>query len=112
MAVRNLTQSTTLATTVTIADNPVSRMKGLLGRPNLPQGHALVIMPCNSVHMLFMQFAIDVVFLDNENKVVGLCEYLKPFQFSPIFWNSACAIELPAGTIKLTSTALGNYLQF
>ena len=41
-----------------------SRMRGLLGRPQLLPGEGLKIVPCNSIHCFFMAVPIDVVFLD------------------------------------------------
>ncbi len=112
MSITNLTQGSLLADQVEFADTPLKRMKGLLGRPGLNDGHALVISSCQSVHMVFMKFPIDVVFVDRSRCVVGLCSDLKPFAFSPIFWKSACAIELPTGTIDKTQTKIGDQLKF
>ncbi len=94
------------------ADTSLARMKGLLGRHALKQGEGLIIRPCQSVHMFFMRFSIDVIFVDKVNIVVGLCPNLRPFNLSPIFWKSACAIELPAGTIERTSTAVGDQISW
>ena len=54
---------------IEIADGFLNRLLGLMGRKKLPQGHGLLLLPCNSVHMLFMKFPIDVVYVD-ENFVV------------------------------------------
>ncbi|MBI3601825.1 MAG: DUF192 domain-containing protein [Candidatus Omnitrophica bacterium] len=109
--IKNLTRQTILATCVEIAHTPLKRMRGLVGRLFLKPTEALVIAPCQSIHMLFMKFPIDVIFLDDKNKVIGQRARIKPFQFSAIFWKSACAIELPAGTIELTHTQLGDQIQ-
>ncbi len=45
-----------------IADSPWLRMKGLLGRRELPDGEGILLRPCASIHMFFMRFAIDAVF--------------------------------------------------
>jgi uncharacterized membrane protein (UPF0127 family) len=108
----NRTQNNIIAQHAVRADNPWTRMKGLLGRKSLSPQEALIISPCQSVHMLFMKFAIDVVFVDQHQRVVGLCADLKPFAFSPVFWKSACAIELETGTIKETNVCLGDQLSF
>ena len=109
--IKNLTQQTVLATFVEIADTSFKRMCGLLGRSSMKPTQALVIIPCQSIHMLFMKFAIDVIFIDDKNKVIGLSARIKPFQFSGIFWKSACAIELPSGTIEATKTQIGDSIQ-
>ncbi len=111
MKIINQTRHTILATHVEIADTSPKRMKGLLGRDSLSDGDALKIVPCQSVHMLFMRFAIDVIFVNDKQCIVGCCEQLKPFQLSPIFFNSCCAIELPAGKINQTQTRKGDFIE-
>lgn len=111
MTIINKTRNTVLASRLGVADTADARMKGLLGRSHLLDGEGLLIRPCSSVHMLFMRFAIDVVFMGKEDQVVGLCRELKPFTFSPIFFNSCCAIELPAGKITETQTCKGDVLE-
>ena len=91
-----------------MADSIFARMKGLLGRKELKSGQALVLKPCDSVHTFFMQFAIDVLFVDKHNKVVGAASNLLPFRLSPLFFRAAYAIELPAGVISSTATAKGD----
>lgn len=107
----NLTQHTLLAQSHDIANTPLSRMKGLLGKQEMPAQHALVITHCNSIHMMFMRFPIDVVFINKKNCVVGLVRQIPPFAFSPIFWDSSCAIELPAGTIQTSKTTIGDCIE-
>lgn len=111
MPIINSSRQTTLVSQYQKADNPWLRMKGLLGRKSL-QDDALWIKPCNSIHMLFMSFPIDVVFLDREQKVVGLAANIKPFHFSPIFWKASSALELPTGTIASSQTKEGDSIQF
>ena len=108
--ISNLTRGSILATQVTIAKTPQERMKGLLGRGDFPSGEALVITGCQSIHMFFMKFPIDVIFCDSHNKIVGLCENIKPFALSPIFFKASYAIELPAGAISLSNTQVGDFL--
>ena len=47
-----------------VADNPFTRLRGLLGRRGLGAGEGLLLRPSPSIHTWFMRFAIDVVFLD------------------------------------------------
>lgn len=87
-------------------------MVGLLTRTSLPHGEALVITRCQSIHMFFMRFAIDAIFVDKNNRAVGLCQRLKPFHLSPIYFQSSYVIELAEGSIAETKTAVGDQLQF
>ena len=107
----NLTRQCTIASSVKVASNPWQRVKGLLGTRTLPQQEALVITRCQSIHMVFMKFPIDVIFCDAQNTVVGLCENIQPFCFSPIFWKASYAIELPAGSINASKTQIGDQMQ-
>ena len=106
--IKNITQDTIIAVQAEVAGTAFKRARGLLGRASLLPQQALVIPHCQSIHMLFMKFAIDVIFIDKNNKIVGLVSGIKPFQFSPIFWKSTCAIELAAGRIEATQTQLGD----
>jgi uncharacterized membrane protein (UPF0127 family) len=61
--------------------------------------------------MFFMRFAIDAIFVDKQDRVVGLVERIKPFRLSPVFFHARDVIELAPGTITATKTALGDHLE-
>lgn len=96
-----------LATNVELADSTLSQAKGLMFRSSVPDDFALVMEvgggglfsltagpPRQSVHMLFMRFPIDVLWLDGDRVV-------KNARLSP--WTGIGVaradriIELPAG---------------
>ena len=110
MQILNLTRNSIIASRTVIADTFFLRMAGLLNRRSLPPGEALVITRCQSIHMIFMRFAIDVIFVSKANGVVGLAENIKPYQFSKIFFSSSLAIECPVGTIQGSQTSLGDQI--
>ena len=112
MKVVNLTQNTVLSEQAHIAVHFFSRLKGLLGRDSLASNEALIITRSQSIHMFFMKFAIDTVFIDKNKIVVGLVEKIKPFQMSPIFFKAQDVIEVPAGKIRETKTQLGDTIDF
>jgi uncharacterized protein len=85
-------------------------MRGLLGRTSLESGGGLLIKPTPSVHMFFMRFAIDVVFLDRENRVVGIAHTLKPWRIAGAR-RAHAALELPAGTAETLALQKGDVLQ-
>ena len=105
-AIFNQTRKTVIASRAEMADTISSRMRGLLNRDSLNPGEALIITHCQSIHMLFMKFSIDAIFVDRSDKVVGLAAGIAPFCFSPIFWNASYVIELNVGTIEKSQTAL------
>jgi len=108
--ITNLTRNTSIAVCHETASNPWQRMKGLLGRRQLAQGHALLIPRCQSIHMFFMRFPIDVIFCDKAHRVVGLTRGIKPFRLSPIFFKASYALELPVGSIAASGTQRGDII--
>jgi uncharacterized membrane protein (UPF0127 family) len=76
-----------------------SRFVGLMGRQSLGAGAGLWIEPCNSIHMFFMRFAIDVLFLDRQQRVKKVMLNLKPWRISPIVFGARTVVELPAHSL-------------
>ena len=111
MRIFNKSKNTVIAQNASLADTFSTRMKGLLGRDEIPAGEALVITKCRSIHMFFMRFAIDAIFVDQNGCVIGLIEHIKPFRLSPVFFRSESVIELKAGTIGATKTSLGDQIE-
>ena len=65
-----------------VADNAWRRLRGLLGRAELPQGEGLLLRPAGSIHMMFMRFPIDAVFLDRDDVVVDVVPSLRPWRLA------------------------------
>lgn len=108
--VENLTRGQTLVHNGQVADNHWTRLKGLLGRSGLAPGEGLLLVPCNSIHMFFMRFPVDVLYVDRTLKVVGLHHTLKPWRVGQFNRRAHFVIELPAGTLAATGTQLGDQL--
>jgi uncharacterized membrane protein (UPF0127 family) len=89
-----------------------ARFKGLLGRTALEPGGGLHIEPCNSIHMFFMKFAIDVLFLDGELNVVRAISCIKPWDMTRVYSNAESVLELPVGVIAASQTVPGDRLRF
>ena len=101
-----------LAENTRLANHFWSRFKGLLGTQELKTGDALLLVPCNSIHTFGMTFAIDALFLDNENKILSMLEVLPPWKMSKIVWKAKKVLELPAHTIQKHSLQLGEEILF
>ncbi|NLH95766.1 MAG: DUF192 domain-containing protein [Clostridiaceae bacterium] len=110
MTVTNVTRKTVLAADCKTASTFFARLRGLQFRKRFPPGHGLLLVPCNSIHTFFMRFPIDAVFLDRENRVVHICEGIKPWRVSGMIRSARCVLELPAGTVSATGTARGDML--
>ena len=109
----NRTRGTVLADRLEVADSFGSRFAGLMGRPSLAGGTGLWLPGTGSIHMLFMRFPIDAVFLgpelpDGARRVVGPRPGLRPWLGIGLAHGAKGVLELPAGTIATTGTSLGD----
>ncbi len=84
------------------------RGRGLMFSPPLPGGAGLVIDPCNSIHMFFMRYPLDIVFLDRQGRVVFMYEGIKPWRVGRVVRGARMAVELPEGTIAASHTQPGD----
>jgi uncharacterized membrane protein (UPF0127 family) len=57
-----------------------TRALGLLATPRLDDPCGLWISPCPSVHTGGMRYAIDVVFLARDGRILKLCPALRPWR--------------------------------
>lgn len=100
-----------LAERARVADTFWSRFRGLMLAPALAPGEGLLIEPCTSIHMMFMRYAIDAVFLDPGNTVVAIYPQLRPWLgVSGWHRNAAKVLELPAGTVAACALQVGDAL--
>jgi uncharacterized membrane protein (UPF0127 family) len=109
----NVARETFLATAVSVADTQWTRLRGLIGtrRDEFYCGMALWIRPCQSVHTMFMNFPIDIVYLDSSFRVLRVDEHVQPWRVTPMIWKASSVIELPAGTVSHTGTQVGDQLE-
>jgi len=113
----NQTRGTVLCARLENAGGLAGRGRGLLGRDRLEPGTGLLIengrfTPFMWMHMFFMRFAIDIVFLGRGNTVLRINHRLKPWRVSSVVFGARKALELPAGTSDESSTQLGDQIVF
>jgi uncharacterized membrane protein (UPF0127 family) len=106
----NRTREREIVSRVAVADDSVSRSRGLLGRTALSPEEGLWIVPCPMIHTFFMKFAIDVLFLDRKLRVVRILEGLKPWRLSPWVLRAHSVLELAGGRLQ-GSVKVGDYLE-
>jgi uncharacterized membrane protein (UPF0127 family) len=93
-----------------VADSPLARMRGLLGREELPRGEGMLLRPAASVHTAFMRFAIDVVFLDDGGRVLKVAHSLAPSR-AVACRGASMAVELAAGECSRLDIQAGDMLE-
>jgi hypothetical protein len=107
----NLTRNTVLATSLELAANGAKRRKGLLGRKLLAPGEGLWILPCEAVHTFWMQFPIDLVYLDRNNRIRKLSAGMPAWRLSACL-SARSLLELASGAICDSETQPGDVLEF
>ena len=110
----NVTRDLPIAERLELGLSFWARFMGLMGRADLPAGSGLWLPGSPSIHMLFMRFPIDCVFLgrtdaDGIRRVVGIRHALRPWT-GVVWWvrGGAGVIELPVGAIERSATAVGD----
>ena len=111
MNLRNVTRATTVGTRITIADTSLTRLIGLVGRRRLDAGCGLLIRPSSGIHTFGMLFAIDVVALNKNLRVLKLWHRLAPFRVTTINLKIHSILELPAGGISACEMKVGDQLE-
>ena len=89
-----------------VADRPLGRMRGLLGRAALPAGEGVLLRPAAAVHTWFMRFPIDVVFLDADLRVTKVVPALRPWRLAS-GRGATGVLELAAGECERRRIAPG-----
>lgn len=100
-----------LAENLVLANTALKRLRGLLGRSSLAPHEALWLRPCNSIHTFWMRFAIDVIFVDRQLRIVRLVENLRPFRLTRPSWQAASVIEMAAHSISHFALQVGDELR-
>jgi uncharacterized protein len=86
-----------------------TRNRGLLGRATLERNHALILAPCNAVHMFFMKFPIDVMFVGRDGTVRRIARELRPWRLAGSL-TAYATIETAAGVARESDTRVGDVL--
>ena len=94
----------------TIADSPLPRMRGLLGKRDLPSDEGVLLKPAGSVHTFFMRFPIDIVFLDRDGRVLRIAESVRPWRTAGARGAKA-VLELRAGECARRRLLTGDLLE-
>ena len=116
-AARNVTRDTSLAASLEVASSLWAKFKGLMGRPSLEPGAGLWLPDSNGIHMMFMRFPIDAIFLGRPDAaglrpVVSVHRSLRAWTgLVPLVRGAHGVLELPVGTIDDSGTLVGDLVR-
>ncbi len=127
---RNLTRDTDLAASLEVASSLWAKFMGLMGRASLVPGAGLWLPESNGIHMMFMRFPIDAVFLGaptaaagasgvagasgaagvrEVRPVIAVHRNLRAWTgLVPLVRGAHGVLELPVGTIDASGTVVGD----
>jgi hypothetical protein len=109
IAARNETRGTVIASQVEVGSSLWAKFMGLMGRPSLASGAGLWLPGDNGIHMFFMRFPIDALFLSREGRVVGAYRGVRPWVgIVPFVRGAHGVLELPVGAIAASRTEIGD----
>jgi uncharacterized membrane protein (UPF0127 family) len=107
----NKDYNTVISENLIVADTYFKRLKGLMFTKEFPYENALQIIPCSEIHTFFMNYSIDVLYLDGSNNIVYMDERLQPGKIGRYVKGAKSVIELPEGKIKKVNIKVGQTVQ-
>ena len=117
MRALNQTRGTALCARLENAGGLAGHGRGLLGRDGLEPGTGMLFengrfTPFMWMHMFFMRFAIDIVFLGRDDTVIRINRRLRPWRVSSVVFGARKALELPSGASDESATQVGDHIVF
>ena len=117
LAARNVTRDTVVASRLEVAASLWAKFMGLMGRPPLATDAGLWLPDSNGIHMMFMRFPIDAVFVGRRD-ADGVCQVVSVHRglrawigLVPLVRRAHGVLELPVGTIDRSGTQVGDSLR-
>lgn len=107
----NKSKQSTVAGKAYLAGGIYSRFLGLMFKRKMEKDSALVFYKAPSIHTFFMNFPIDVVFLDRELRVTKISHDLLPWRVVNCF-GSFATVELTGGRAGEINMEEGDSLEF
>ena len=113
----NRTRNSVLCARLEDAGGLRGQSRGLLGRDGIADGDGMLFVngrfnPFMWMHMFFMKFAIDIVFLDRHDRVIRIDRELKPWRVSSLVFGARKALEIRAGAAQRSGAAPGDQIEF
>ena len=112
MIVYNSTRNTFIANDLKVAKNMWERLRGLIGSKELKEGEGFLLPSCQGIHTFFMSYSIDVLYLDQDHKVIHMLKNYRPNLTGPVIWKAKSILELPRRAIGRSRTKVGDILFF
>jgi len=106
----NQTRESCLSLAVTAANTPFTRLRGLIGKLSLKSDEGIWVIPSSGIHTLGVLVPLDLIYLDDQHRVIHLVEHFPTFRIAPLRTRASSVLELPEHTIYSTQTQVGDQL--
>ena len=112
--IKNLTKNTLLSKNTKFCNNPLTKAIGLMFSKKSDKSLIFIFKKEKIVplHMLFVFYPIDVLFLNKEKSIVEMKENFRPFSFYSPENKAKYIIEMPEGSIGKFKISLNDQLEF
>lgn len=111
VVIRNLSRKEILCRRALLADSFGRRALGLMFRKKWEDFDGFVLSPCGAIHTFWMRMAIDVCFLDRDQRVVKVVHGLQPWRLANGGKGSFATLELPVGSLARDGTCPGDQIK-
>ncbi len=88
------------------------RFFGLMGKKSMSKNYGLLLAPCKSIHMLFMRFSIDAIYIDKNFVIKKIVPNLKTWFGISFCMNAWGVVEVIAGEAERLNLKVGDTLKF
>ena len=112
MYIKNTTRKTLLAKNAKPCKSVFSRTLGLMFSKSRPLIFIFDKEKITPLHMFFVFYPIDVLFLNKKKGVIETKEDFRPFTFYTPKYKALYIVELPKDTIKSSKTKIGDKIDF
>lgn len=99
-----------LSLNVIAADTMFARLRGLIGRLRLRGDEGIWVVPSSGIHTVGVLLPLDLIYLDEDHRVIHLVEHISPFRLAPLRTRASSVLELPTHTIYSSQTQPGDQL--
>jgi uncharacterized membrane protein (UPF0127 family) len=106
----NKTRESFLSLGVSAANTTFARLRGLIGRFTLRSDEGIWMIPSSGVHTIGVLVPLDLIYLDENHRVIHLIEHFPTFRIAPLRSHSESVLELPTHTIYSSQTQVGDEL--
>lgn len=108
MILRNITTGELIARDVRVAERWLERLVGFLNRKHIAPDEGLWFPDCGLIHTVGMQAPLDVVFVDEENRVLRALRNVERNRLFVACRRASATIELGSGALDGCDVLVGD----